>query len=77
MINESEEYVNAIMYWSFFNKSTVSSENVDIVVKAPSSPTPRNKTASLDTMLLIAMTDSIPSINDPTTFTNNVGQGSD
>ena len=63
------------MYWSFFSKSTVSNENVDIVVKAPSNPTPRNSVASLETRLLIAITDNIPSANDPTTFTINVDQG--
>ena len=53
----------------------VSTENVDIVVKAPRTPAPSNRAVVSLTRLAAANAVSAPRSTEPIRFTDNVAQG--
>ena len=65
----------AVYWFSFFNKSMVSKENVDIVVNAPNKPVLKNKTVCSEKFELTEIAVNSPNAREPIVLTKKVDQG--
>jgi hypothetical protein len=68
-------YNPAVDEFPLCRSSTVSTENADIVVKAPRIPVPRNNAKSADIRFCERLNATIPRKKEPITFTNIVAKG--
>ena len=74
-MNVNKMYNPAVDELPVCSSSTVSTENADIVVNAPSIPVPRNKARSAEIIFCARLKVRIPSKKEPTTFTIIVANG--